>query len=182
VVLDIVFGCVLLAVIAALVLLFAMFGELASRMPAERRPERSADVYPLEDARLGVEPERWPESLAGISGAAGTSIVLVLSTACTTCDDVAAQVSGELDQGGAGDLAVVVSTGDEERAWTFIDRYGLRRLPHHIDDKGQWVGDEFNVRMSPTAMVFQSGRLHSAMVFQDVNALRATVTVPKGVL
>jgi hypothetical protein len=182
VVLDIVFGCVLLAVIAALVLLFAMFGELASRMPAERRPERSADVYPLEDARLGAEPRTWPDTLAGVSAGVGPSIVLVLSTVCSTCEDVAAQVAEELDQGGGGDLAVVVSTGDDERAQAFIDRYGLRRLPHHIDDRGQWVGDEFSVRMSPTAMVFQSGRLHSALVFQDINALRASVTVPKGVL
>jgi hypothetical protein len=183
-VLDIVFGAVLLAVVTALVLLFAMLGELASRLPEQGRSAqtvRSREVRPLEDARLGVEPRTWPTPLAGISDTAGQSVVLVLSTACSTCSDVAGQLAAELDAGADGDMAVVVSTGDPGRAEEFLDKYGLRRLRHHVDDKGDWVSREFGIRMSPTAMVFHSGRLQSALVFQDIDALRETVTEPKGV-
>jgi hypothetical protein len=43
------------------------------------------------------------------------------------------------------------------------------------------VGREFGVRVSPAALVFHAGRLQSAFIFQDLNALRAAVSEPKGV-
>src|SRR5690242_13646262 len=128
-VLDIVFGAVLLAVVAALVLLFAMLGELASRLPEQgsaAQTARSREVRPRAEARLGVEPGAWPTPLAGISDTAGRSVVLVLGTACSTCGDVAGQLAAELDAGVGDDMAGVVSTADPQRAEEFLDKYGLR--------------------------------------------------------
>jgi hypothetical protein len=184
---EIFFGAVLLILAAAVVLLFAMLGELNSRLPTEREAavDRDATIAPLEDALLGAEPGSWPQPLedrlAGDAGAGDPAIALVLSTACTTCKDVATQVAEELDGGGAGDLAVIVSTADRERGEEFVRRYGLERVAHYIDEGGTWVSEAFNVRMSPTALVMRGGRLESALVFQDVQALRAMVTNPKGV-
>jgi hypothetical protein len=135
-VIDIVFGGVLLAVIAALVLLFAMLGELATRTPADQQTVRGLDVRPIEEARLGVEPQAWPAPLAGISDTAGQTIVLVLSTVCSTCNDVAGQVAAERNVGLGDDLAIVVSTGDLERAEAFLDTYGIGGSRHHIDVSG----------------------------------------------
>ncbi|MGP4026830.1 hypothetical protein [Actinomadura sp. 3N407] len=188
---EIFFGAVLLILVAAVVLLFAMFGELTSRLPTEREAAaaRDPEIWPLEDARLGVEPARWPAELSGLSaagaaGAAGIDAahpVLVLSTACSTCKDVAQQLSEELDRGAGGDMAVVVSTAERARGERFVQQYGLHRLAHYVDEGGEWVADEFNVRMSPTALVVRGGRLESALVFQDVQGLRTMVNQPKGV-
>jgi hypothetical protein len=181
---EIFFGAVLLILVAAVVLLFAMLGELNSRLPTEREAAATRDdtIAPLEDALLGAEPGSWPQPLRDrLAGAGGPGIALVLSTACATCKDVATQVADELDRGGAGDLAVIVSTADRDRGEQFVRRYGLERVAHYVDEGGTWVSEAFNVRMSPTALVMRNGRLESALVFQDVQALRAMVTEPKGV-
>ncbi|SFO63272.1 MULTISPECIES: hypothetical protein [Actinomadura] len=184
---EIFFGAVLLILVAAVVLLFAMLGELGSRLPTERETAaaRDTEIWPLDDARLGAEPGRWPAELTGLAaGSAGldaAQTVLVLSTACSTCKDVAQQLSDELDRGAGNGMAVVVSTGERARGERFVQQYGLERLTHYVDEGGSWVADEFNVRMSPTALVMRGGRLESALVFQDVQALRTKVNEPKGV-
>ena len=178
---ELVFGAVILVLAAAIVLLFAMLGELNSRLPTDQgAAQRSSDVFPLEDAALGVQPATWPAELPPIDSA-DPRTVLVLSTACSTCQDVAQQLDGELSRGEGKDLSVVLSTGDRERADDFVQRYGLDRLPVYVDEGGDWVGEELGVRMSPTALVMSSGRLESALIFQDVSALRAAVAQPKGV-
>jgi hypothetical protein len=178
---EIVFGAVILILAAAIVLLFAMLGELNSRLPGDQSAaRRGSDVFPLEDAALGVRPATWPAELPRIDSA-DPRTVLVLSTACATCEDVAKQLDDELSGGGGGDMAVVLSTGDRQRAEDFMRRHGLHRLPVYVDEGGDWVGEELGVRVSPTALVMSSGRLESALIFQDVSALRAAVAQPKGV-
>ncbi|WP_433477717.1 hypothetical protein ACQPZP_12055 [Spirillospora sp. CA-142024] len=181
---EIFFGAVLLILAGAVVLLFAMLGELTSRLPTERETAaaRDPEVWPLEDARLGAEPGRWPAELAGrAADLDAAQTLLVLSTACSTCKDVAQQLSDELDRGAGTDMAVVVSTAEQARGERFVRQYGLQRLTHYVDEGGDWVAGEFNVRMSPTALVMRGGRLESALVFQDVEAVRTKVNQPKGV-
>ncbi|WP_433467846.1 hypothetical protein [Spirillospora sp. CA-128828] len=181
---EIFFGAVLLILAGAVVLLFAMLGELTSRLPTERETAaaRDPEVWPLEDARLGAEPGRWPAELAGrAADLDAAQTLLVLSTACSTCKDVAQQLSDELDRGAGNDMAVVVSTAEQARGERFVQQYGLQRLTHYVDEGGDWVAGEFNVRMSPTALVMRGGRLESALVFQDVEAVRTKVNQPKGV-
>jgi hypothetical protein len=181
---EIFFGVVLLLVAGAVVLLFAMLGELSSRLPTERAAApRTGEVRPLDEALLGTEPNVWPASLPPLAedDDSPRTLLLVLSTVCATCSSVAKQVSAELDQGGGGDLAIVLSTGDRRRAEQFVDEYGLGRLPLHIDENGAWVAGEFGVRMSPTALVFRHGKLDSAVIFDDVNAVRELTDASKGV-
>jgi hypothetical protein len=180
---ELVFGAVILILAAAIVLLFAMLGELNSRLPTDQggaAAQRDSAIFPLDEARLGVEPATWPSELPPIDGA-DPRTVLVLSTACSTCQDVAHQLDDELGRGEGGDMAVVLSTADRRRAEDFVRRYRLDRLPVYVDEGGAWVGEELGVRMSPTALVMASGRLESALIFQDVSALRAAVAQPKGV-
>ena len=52
----VIFGIALLVVAAAVVVLFAMLGELATRIPAPGPTRRDPVVQPLEEARLGGVP------------------------------------------------------------------------------------------------------------------------------
>jgi hypothetical protein len=184
---EIFFGLVLLLIAGAVVLLFAMLGELSSRLPTERTAPQTAprtgEIRPLEEALVGTRPNVWPSSLPPLAEEEDSprTLLLVLSTVCSTCSSVAKQVAAELDQGGGGDLAIVVSTGDRGRAERFVDDYGLRRLPLHIDENGAWVAGEFGVRMSPTALIFRQGKLDSAVIFDDVNAVRELSDASEGV-
>jgi hypothetical protein len=169
---DIVFAFVLLVMAAALVLLFAMMGALASRVPDPDKPaDRSQSVRPLEEARLGHSPAVWPTGLSRLASA-DKSLLLVLSTACGSCVDVAKQLSGDVARDQAGDIAVLVSCPGRDAGEDFVHRHGLAAVAHLVDEGGAWVKSEFNVMMSPTGLVFQDGRLESALMFADLDALR----------
>jgi hypothetical protein len=66
-VMDVFFGFVLLVLAGAVVLLFAMLGELTARLPTLRVPYRDPSVRPLEEARLGRVPSTWPASISSYS-------------------------------------------------------------------------------------------------------------------
>jgi hypothetical protein len=179
--LDIFFGAVLLVLAGAIVLLFAMLGELASRLPSSQRPARSKDVVPVEDAQLDSGPEYWPAPFTGLVDRADPAYLFVLSTACTSCQDVAQQLSAELDLGEAGDIGVVISSASPVRGEEFASDYGLQRLPYYVDENGDWASTQFNIRMSPTALVVDRGRAVSAVVFHEIDALRKAAPSMKGV-
>ncbi|MFI0792392.1 hypothetical protein ACH4OY_06795 [Micromonospora rubida] len=171
------FVTVLLA--GAIVLLFALAGELYARTgglegsPAS--PAGGTGVRPLEQARFGERPSGWPGQLAGF-GSGGPRVVLVLSTRCASCEDVAAQLAGQPDP---DNLGVIVTTAHRDEAMEFIDRHGIDGLPHHIDEGGDWVATQFGVKISPSALVIKEGRLVSALLFSDVAAVRAAVQAAK---
>jgi hypothetical protein len=100
-------------------------------------------------------------------------VVLVLSTACSSCRTVAGQLAGRSD---LRDLAVVVSTADAAHGAEFVTTHGLTRLPHHVDEGGAWVSGEFGIAISPAALVFRDGMLVSALAFTDFTKLRSTVS------
>jgi hypothetical protein len=169
---DIVFAFVLLVLAGSLVLLFAMMGALASRVPDPARPaDRSQSVRSLEQARLGHSPAVWPPGLSRLASA-DKSLLLVLSTACGSCVDVAKQLSADVTRDRAGDIAVVVSCADRDAGEDFVHRHGLKAVAHLVDEGGTWVKSEFDVMMSPTGLVFHDGRLESALMFADLDALR----------
>lgn len=71
-------------------MLFAMFGELPTRV-AEAPPQaRSTEIIPLENARLGHVPDIWPAELPGERE--DLPVLLVLSSACSSCADIADQL------------------------------------------------------------------------------------------
>ncbi len=168
-------GFVVLVLAGAVVLLFAMVGELASRIPDTSQRVRSTEVMPVEGARLGSEPASWPKELARFA-TAEQGVVLVLSTVCATCEDVASQLSAELDAGRFTDIGVLVSTGERTHGEDFVKRHGLDRVSCHIDELGTWVSGETGVSMSPVALVFREGRLESALSFADLSAVKAATS------
>ncbi len=165
------FGFVLLLLTGAVVVLFAMLGELSSRVTpgSGGSPE---DVRPLLDVPVGRAPERWPGPLAELAGAE-QAVALVLSTACTSCAKVAGQLRDQPELVAGQHIGVVISTADRQRGDEFVAQHGLARLPSYVDEQGEWVVREFGINTSPSALVFQRGRLVSAFVFTDAAALRA---------
>jgi hypothetical protein len=162
------FGFALLVLAAAMVVLFAMMGELSSRVPEPGATQRDTTVRPVEEARIGHAPGVWPEGLPDPAGAD----LLVLSTACGSCKRVAEQLRADPAHAAWPELAVVVSTAGRQTGEDFVAAHGLDRFPHYVDEAGEWTLGEFGVQISPTALVFRSGKLTSAYVFNDVAALR----------
>jgi hypothetical protein len=166
-----VFGVALLLVAAAVVVLFAMLGELASRVPDPAADRPVQIVEPYSDATLGSAPQVWPDGLPEVS----SCVLLVLSTMCNSCTDVADQLVAHRTRGQWPELGVVVTTGGPYRAADFIAEHGLSQFPHYIDEGGDWVTTQFGVRHSPLGLVLRDGRLVAAYRFNSVAALRRRV-------
>ena len=60
------------------------------------------------------------------------------------------------------------SVGFDEQRLQRIDTH----FRHYVDEGGAWVDEQFDLRVSPVALVFRDGRLDSAYGFNDVAALR----------
>lgn len=170
----VIFGFALLILTIGMLVLFAMFGELSSRV-AEAEPQtRSTEIVPLENARLGHIPDIWPAELPGERE--DLSVLLVLSSACSSCDDIATQLHENPSHAQWNGMAIVVSTAHRGTAGDFIARHELDQFPHYIDEGGSWVTGEFGVQSSPSALVFHGGALLDAYMFHDVGALRTKVS------
>ncbi len=170
---DLFFGFVLMLLAGGMVALFAMVGELASRVgdPANPAPP-STEVEPVEDARTGHSPAAWPAGLETI-GAADTAVLLVLSTICASCQTVARQLAQQPDVALDRPWGVVVTCGDAARGEEFVAQYDLGRLPHFLDVGGDWVRAELNVQSSPVAVLVAHSTVETALMFNDVAALNA---------
>lgn len=165
----VVFGVALLVLAAAVVVVFAMLAELASRVSADDGPDET--VLPVEGAVLGRYPGSWPAGLPS----AQRSVVVVLSTICRSCAGVAAQLSDDVTYAQWEEFGVLIVATGGVGADEFIERYRLRRFRHHVDENGVWISGEFGVRTSPVALVFRAGRLESAYTFSNLTALRARI-------
>ncbi len=167
----VVFGVALLVLAAAVVVLFAMLAELAARVPDRSAPYRNPAIRPLDEARVGHSPDVWPAGLPHRE----RSVLLVLSTICNACEDVARQLVSDPGHADWAEASVVMSTGARIRGEEFVTRNRLERFPYFIDEGGEWVHGEFGVQSSPTALVFRGKRLESALEFNDVAALRVAI-------
>ena len=103
----IILGFALLVLAGGMVVLFAMFGELSVRVAETGLVKRSTEIRPLDRARLGHVPASWPPAI----GQLGTRefALLVLSSACTSCADIATQLTenpGHADWAGMGVVVV----------------------------------------------------------------------------
>lgn len=168
----VVLGFAVLVLTIGMVVLFAMFGELSARVGTAGSRPRSTEIRQLEQAELGRIPDRWPDALSASGHEPST--VLVLSSACGSCADIAEQLTQS--HADWADMAIVLSTGHGDTGQDFIMRYGLSRFPHYVDVGGDWVSGQFAVRYSPSALIFSGGRLQAAHMFQDVAALRAKIS------
>jgi hypothetical protein len=158
----------LLLLTAAVVVLYAMMGELASRIPD---PEGGSDqVAPLTEVQRGAAAAHWPGGLAELAGR-GRATLLVLSPICSTCNKVAAELSSQDADAPGVSLGVVVSCSTRQAGDEFVQKYSLARLPHLVDEGGSWVTGTFGVTMSPSALLLEKGVLTEAYTFSKVEAL-----------
>lgn len=160
-----VIGLVLLVQAMAIVVLFAMLGELASRVPEPRRP----GVQAVGEAQLGAVPTVWPDEFSRVMRME-QPVLLVLSTVCNSCRSVAADLVNHTDW---TEAALVVSTSAADKGSGFVAEFALGGFPHYVDEGGSWVKNEFGVDTSPTALVFRGGQLVSAYTFSDLATLRS---------
>lgn len=167
----VVFGVALLVLAAAVVVLFAMLAELAARVPDRSEPYRNKEIRPLTEARTGHSPDVWPISLPTME----RSVLLVLSTICNACEDVARQLVSEPGHTDWAEASIVISTGARIRGEEFVTRNRLTQFRYFVDESGEWVHSEFGIQSSPTALVFRGKQLESAYEFNDVAALRAAL-------
>jgi hypothetical protein len=157
---------VLLLLAAAVVLLFAMMGELSSRLPG---PEGAATgrLAPVTGYRDDVTTGDWPAELAPLSHEPSTAL-LVLSPICTTCGKVAASLTSQILDPPVG---LVISSHGRASGEEFIARHTLQAIPHFIDDGGAWASSTVGVNQSPTALLFSDGKITGAYSFSDVTAV-----------
>lgn len=171
---ELALAVVLLMVVGCVVLLFAMFGELAQQVANIGENAPAAVVRPLEDAQLGSSPMYWPEPIASLLDEHGGSVLLpVLSTACGSCERVARQLAVEAEGDSVRQTAIVISCADRRSGEAFVRRYGLDHLPTYVDERGEWITASFGIELSPTALVIRGRKLQTALVFTDLPALRA---------
>jgi hypothetical protein len=171
---ELFFGFVLLVLAGGMVVLFAMMGELATRVErVTPRIGRDTSVVPLKDADIGGTPVEWPEPLAPVALSGRPAALMVLSTSCLSCEDVARQLAEESRSGPVSDVGVVVSCPDAMIGRDFVVRHQIEEIPHFVDEGGNWIKETFGVSLSPSAVVVQDGRATSALQFWDVAALRA---------
>ena len=177
----VVLGFAVLILAIGMVVLFAMFGELSARVAQAGTTPRSTEIVPLEGTRLGRVPDTWPAGL--LTGGETPSTLLVLSTSCGSCQDIAEQLRDSPAEAVWDDIGVVISTAHHQTGDEFVASHRIGRFPHHVDVGGSWVTGQFDVTFSPSALVFRDGQLAAAYIFHDVAALRAKVAeapVPLG--
>lgn len=163
---TVVLSAVSLILAGAVVLLFAMMGELASRIP-EAEPDRPW-MRKNEDVRAGRLPDSWPPELAGTREHAD-AVLVVLSTVCNSCRAIAGQLADHTDW---HEAAVVISTPAAADGHDFVAEFGLESFPRFIDEGGDWVRTQFGVQSSPTAVALRSGRSAGGYSFSDALTLR----------
>jgi hypothetical protein len=170
-VVEIVLAVAVFLLTIAAVGLFAMMGELSTRVPApDQMSEVDRTLTPFEDARIGAEAPTWPVEIAHLRDA-DHAVVVVVSTLCETCRRVSSGGTGPLRIPSTA-AAVVVSCPRHSRGAEFLDEFPLLRgYPHALDVEGRWLTDNFDVDISPCVLVFERGRLRSAHTFTTAAAL-----------
>ena len=173
---ELVFSVVLLVLAAAIVVLFAMFGELTARLPNLNAGYLDPKIVPLDEARLGSTPKSRPAPLRHLAEVDdGAALLLVLSTACASCEGVGRQLAAARNGSRSKQPGILVSCADAHSGNEFIQRHALENFPTYVDEGGAWVSSSFGVQHSPTGLLIRGGRLESALIFTDLSALWATV-------
>lgn len=170
---EIVLGVAVFALTVAVVGLFAMMGELASRVPDPVAEEIDPDAppRPLAEVRLGAEAERWPAELADVPEQP-LAHVLVFGASCGTCRRILSGGTGPLDVLDPRPAIVISASGQAAGAEFVAEHPVLASFPHAIDAGGEWLKQNFGVDTSPSVLVFARGRLQSAHTFAAATMLR----------
>ncbi|MDQ2956124.1 MAG: hypothetical protein M3Y42_04055 [Actinomycetota bacterium] len=168
---TVLFSAVLLVLALAVVMLFAMIGELASRVEESGHGVQKS-LMPLEEAQLGHRPSRWPAELGELpESATQSAAVLVLSASCRSCGKLAKQLVSERSEWAPRLHGVVISAASLDRAREFQQTNELYGFNLFLDDGGEWTTGEFGIQTSPVALMMRDGRLDAAYILDDLNLL-----------
>lgn len=183
---TIIFGTVLIILAAAVVLLFAMLGALAARLPEEgtegkavqrgSSPSPEGYAVPMDDAPIGRRPQFWPKELGSLSN--GPTLLAVLSTACGSCRDVADQLPDFTFSDPAWRFGLVVSSVDADRAAKFVRDHDLARVTRFVDEGGTWTMQHLGLDKSPSAVVIRDGQVVAGYMFNELSLLLDEVFKP----
>lgn len=165
-----VFSIALLLVVVGLIGLFAMMGELNASV-GNHPGSQEERIAPIDEARIGYTPSTWPSALSAVQKATSGRLI-IFSSICASCTEIASQLSTEgIDQ--ADPAVAVISAIDSDAAQRFIVQTGLETsgIPLYVDPGGEWVGSELGIRIAPSIAVFHEGVLSSAASFADIAVL-----------
>jgi len=158
----------ILLLTCAVIVLFAMMGEVASRLgDSVARPTTTRDLL---DANLGKAPTWWP---APIDADSPPSLALILSTSCQVCVKVSRSLA-ELGPDSLSDqTALVISCPNFDRGWSFAEEFALPNIGGTlvIDDRGEWARNELNIDISPSIVTFEGGTILAAYAFGSLDDL-----------
>lgn len=153
----------------AVAVLFAMMGELTNRTSqAFPGAVGAAPVQLLDDAPIGKVIQGLPPSFE--SGRGG--IVLVFSTTCHACEELAPEAARFFNASPGSLIGVLVSCGTEGSGSVFVSGHDLEALPVHLDVGGAVATRVLGVSVSPAAVaVSESGVVMSAVAFSSYASL-----------
>lgn len=166
---DLVLSVAVFLLTIAVVGLFAMMGELASRVPQaqDQQVPQVMPPEPISEIQLGVVPPDWPTELAHLS-TADRAVIVVLSTLCTSCGRVASGQTGPL----TGVSGLIISCPRPSKGNEFLSENPMLR-DHRValDVAGEWLTTHLGIDVSPSVLVFERGRLLSAHTFVSAASL-----------
>lgn len=159
----------------AIVALFAMMGELASKVEAFRGgsyPEMTDWADSLDGISFDGAPTWWPEPLAYLKDAP-YGVVVVLSSSCRSCSYFA---DGELGQLDPLNPAFVLSCPSADRGRAFLEHHSnlASQTALFIDDGGNWSREQLGLDVSPSAVLVERGEPIAAFTMSSPKEL-ATV-------
>lgn len=164
----------------AVIGLFAMMGELVSRVDKASPGGESDALIPLDKALVDHAPAAWLAGLDEIPDA-HLAVLIVLSSSCTSCVRVASGATGTIPEMGDS-TRIIVSTPDLESGAAFVASHpDIARFRPVIDPMGNWLASQAGIDTSPAVLVFQRGVLRQANAFTSVGALKKVhVTTSEG--
>lgn len=149
-------GCALLLLAFAVVVLFAMIGSLASKLP-------EYGTAALPEIALGARPESIDFDAMAISP--DHRFLLVLSTLCSTCRKILTEISessGVLN----GEIAIILIAGNLGEGNEVLDDAGLAGYPAYVDLEGDWTKSNLGLAQSPSLVVISNGHADAAFPVQ----------------
>ena len=164
---EVILAFAVLVLAAAVIVSYAMFGELAARFEESVLGQSVRSfVGPLKNAPLNTSPKSWPAALQSISKARPGAL-LVFSTSCISCERLAPSLASAMESFPISDIALTIASPRRELAESFVEKHQLQLVRHWIDDGGKWLRDDVGVSTSPVCLLFDEGELTAALSFSD---------------
>ncbi len=117
------------------------------------------------------QPRRWNDYLKKPFG-----LILSLSTHCSTCRSVAAELTGKASEVQDDISIIVLVEGKAEEAESFISKAQLDRHLVIIDEEGT-TAQTIGAPWTPAAITVRNGKLGEAAVIDNIDQLGALLPI-----